>query len=65
MRNGEGTPLRIGLVIMLALSASLAAGCTDEVQQTILTATESGVKTIVDGLVSALFVAFSSSRGGF
>ena len=49
------------LIVILALTT----GCSDEVQQTIFTSLESGLKTIADGLISALFVALAGNRGAF
>jgi len=61
-KQGRSARSVIAVVSVLLL---LSAGCSDEVRQILLTTTESGVKTIFDGLISALFVVFAGNRGGF
>ena len=53
------------VLTILIFIIALASGCSDEVQQTILGSLEAGLKTIADGLISALFVALAGDRGAF
>ena len=60
-------PQRVAPTVLTILTVlvALASGCSDEVQQTLFSSLEAGLKTIADGLISALFVALAGDRGVF